>query len=110
MADFGSTADGCWSTRDVDTRNSSCTHAAKGWPCSEKTGDVGCLQDKNQAASLRRLSIHYAHRSAKYRSHCMLKMKSDFAADLKHLTILPENLDSDPVHFLYSRDLKEPSR
>jgi hypothetical protein len=40
----------------------------------------------------------------------MLKMKSDLAADLEHLTILPENLDSDPLHFLDSRDLKEPSR
>ena len=55
-------------------------------------------------------SITYAHRSVNYGSHCMLKMKSALAANLKHLTILPQSLDRNPLHFLDSRDLKEPSR
>src|ERR1700674_1013159 len=103
MAEFGSTTDGCWSSRDVDMRNSRCTHAAKRSPIVEKSAAAPASGSVN-------LSIRQAHRSAKYGPHGMLKMKSDLATDFKHQTIVPQNLDSDPLHFLDSRDLKEPSR
>ena len=103
MTEFGSTADGSWSSRGVDMRNSRCTRAAKGSPIAEESAAT-------PASGSVTLSARYAHRSANDGSHCMLKMKSDLAADLKHLTILTENLDNDPLHLFDSRDIEQPPR
>src|ERR1700687_1900967 len=57
MTEFDSTADGCWSSRDVNMRNSRCTHAAKGSPTVEKS-------EAAPASGSVTLRITYPHRSA----------------------------------------------